>query len=116
MIPRTRTPYDKLTVAELFNIFLIDMFISVFPTCTDAEWDSCPNASRIKYFDITVYNILIQKWLHAPVMGRLSNFINGILEYTDVKGLHVLVRGGLNIAGLLVAHSLSVTFSARTSI
>jgi len=55
MIPRTRTPYDKLTVAELVNRFLIDLlFLSVFATYTDVEGASCPTTSKIKYFDIVV--------------------------------------------------------------
>jgi hypothetical protein len=55
MIPRTRTPFDKLTVAELVNIFLIDlMFISIFTTYTDVEGASCPGNSRIQYFDTVV--------------------------------------------------------------
>lgn len=49
MVLRTRKLYDKLTVAELVNIFLIDsMFISVFATYTVVQRAPCSGNRGIK--------------------------------------------------------------------
>ena len=48
MISRTRTPFDKLAVAEPVNVFLIDlMFISVIAIYTDVEGATCHSTTGL---------------------------------------------------------------------